>query len=366
MKMNTILTELNSIKENHLYRNITSLMGIDFCSNDYLGLIKKGIISTDISPFESGAGSSRLIPGNHNITKEIENLLSQIYNVESTLFFGSGYLANLGVLQAMGGDEVEFFSDELNHASIIDGIKLSKGKKKIYRHNDFSYLEEMLKKSSAQKKCIITESVFSMDGDSPAINELIEISERFAAFLIIDEAHATGVLGRSGLGLMEDFKYNKEKTIIIHTCGKAIGCYGAFVTSGNLIRELFINKARTLIYSTALPPALIRQIYFAINKIIVSDNERIKIGENIQYAKEEFQKMGLMLNGSHISYIKLLDKNTNLYEIDQKLKNKGFEVKAIRFPSVKKGEERLRITLKSFNSKKEIQALAYNIKEILE
>ncbi|MDD4975579.1 MAG: pyridoxal phosphate-dependent aminotransferase family protein [Bacteriovorax sp.] len=364
--MNLMISELNSLREQGLYREITTLAGIDFCTNDYLGFIRSDKISPLLFTAKSGAGASRLIPGFHEAAIETENFLSQVYNIDSVLFFGSGYLANIGIIQALANEDTEFFSDEFNHASIIDGMKLVKSKKQIFRHNNLSHLEEILKKSFSKQKCVITESIFSMDGDSPDLKELIKLCEKYDAFLVVDEAHATGVVGKNGLGLMEDFQYNKEKTIIVHTCGKAIGCYGAFVISGKIIRELLINKARTLIYSTALSPYIFKQIHFAINEVIKSGHLRTQIATNIQYAKEQFKKKHLKLSGSHISYIEFLNSNKCPIQIEQQLKEKGLNVKGIRYPSVPKGQERLRITIKSFNSQLEIQKLAITLKDILQ
>ena len=360
-----MLSELNSLKEQGLYREITSLQGVDFCSNDYLGFIKSGKISPFVSvSTQSGAGASRLIPGYHETIIETEFFLSKAFDVDSVLFFGSGYLANIGVIQALGVEGLEFFSDEFNHASIVDGIKIVKNKKQIFRHNDLFHLEEMLKISQSKQKCVITESVFSMDGDSPDLLELIKLCERYNAFLVVDEAHATGVVGKRGLGLMENYQYNREKTILVHTCGKAIGCYGAFVTSGKIVRELLLNKARTLIYSTALPPFLIGQIQFAVSEVLKSGHERHQVAANIKYAKEQFKKLNLKLSGSHISYIGFLNDEMCVLQIEKKLIERGINIKGIRYPSVPKGQERLRITLKSFNSEAEIQSLAINLKEI--
>lgn len=363
--MNLIASELSSIKDQGFYRNLSTLSGIDFCTNDYLGFIQAGKISSINLSYEKGAGSSRLIPGHHQKMFEGEAFLAEVYSADSVLFFGSGYLANMGVLQAFSHEESDFFSDELNHASIIDGMRLAKGKKSIYPHNDLNALDEMLKMSHYKQKIVVTESVFSMDGDSPNLKELIRICERYNAFLIIDEAHATGVAGENGLGLMEGLHFDKDMTVIVHTCGKALGSYGAFVTSGKLVRELLINKARTLIYSTALPPFIVEQICSAVSTVKLSGQERLRIIENIHYAKEQFKKINLELKGSHVGYFKILNAENSVMHVEENLKKQGIEVKAIRFPSVSKGEERIRITLKSFNTKVEIQALTTYLKEFL-
>lgn len=364
--MNLIISELNSIKDQGFYRNLSTLSGIDFCTNDYLGFIQAGKISSINLSYEMGAGSSRLVPGHHKKTFEGEAFLAEVYGADSVLFFGSGYLANMGVMQAFSHEESEFFSDELNHASIIDGMKLAKGKKSIFPHNGLNALDEMLKKSHYKQKIVVTESVFSMDGDSPNLQELIKICERYNAFLVIDEAHATGVAGENGLGLMEGLHFNKDMTVIVHTCGKALGSYGAFVTSGKLVRELLINKARTLIYSTALPPFIVEQICSSVEAVMLSRQERSRIWENIYYAKKQFKKINLDLKGFHISYFKIFNTDISVMNVEENLKKQGIDVKAIRFPSVSKGEERIRITLKSFNTKVEIHALTTYLKKLLQ
>lgn len=364
--MNLLLSELNCLKEQDFYRELTTLVGIDFCTNDYLGFIKNDKISQSGIKSKSGAGASRLIPGHHDTAIEAEAFLSKVYEVDSVLFFGSGYMANIGIIQAIGNERTEFFSDEFNHASIVDGMKLVKSKKQIFRHNDLCHLEELLKKSLSKQKCIITESIFSMDGDSPDLEKIIKLCESYGAFLIVDEAHATGVIGRNGLGLMEDFQYDKEKTIIVHTCGKAIGSYGAFVTSGKIIRELLVNKARTFIYSTAPAPYIIKQIQYAMSEVIKSDHLRCQIAANVQYAKDEFKKLNLILNGSHVSYLGFFNEKNCVLQIEHQLKEKGLTVKGIRYPSVPKGQQRIRITIKSFNTQVEIQKLAFTLKDILQ
>jgi 8-amino-7-oxononanoate synthase len=363
--MHDIQQELNNLHQNDLYRNIHSLNGIDFCSNDYLGFASLAFTTKDNIFNFRGAGSSRLIPGLHFALKECEDEISHIYNVESTLFFGSGYLANVGIIQAFSCLNIDFFSDEFIHASFIDGLKMTRNKKSIFRHNDIFHLEELLSQSSSRQKCILTESIFSMDGDGPNLLALITLAKKYQAFLVIDEAHATGVLGKKGLGLMDDLPYDKEKTIIIHTCGKALGCYGAYVTSCALVRELFINKARTLIYSTAISAQMAIQIKEAICKSHKAVRERQIIKENVQFAKKKFNEVGLILKGSHISFLPMPHQNKKMIYLENELKKNHLFVKGIRFPSVAKEHERLRITLKSFNTKTEITLLATALKEIL-
>lgn len=360
--MKELETELHNLKSSGLWRNLSCLNGIDFSSNDYLGLARSSIIRKQLINYLEtsqllGSTGSRLVSGETELSRETEDFLAKLFHSESALLFGSGYLANLGVMTALGNESSEFFSDKLNHASLIDGMRLTKSRINTFNHNDLNHLETLLRASQANRKIVVTESVFSMDGDSPDLEKLVALVEKFDAILVVDEAHATGVCGTDGLGLLRDVSHDSIKTIGIHTCGKALGAYGAFVTSSEPIRYLFINKARSFIYSTAIPPLLLVQIRFALKEIIHGDSLRIRLADNINTAREMFDREGILLRGSHIGFIQF-DGNHEVVTVAEFLQSNGFHVKAIRSPTVPAGKERIRITLKSFHKKEEIKSLA--------
>lgn len=362
-------TELASLREKGLWRELTTNQGVDFASNDYLGLARSSKLHSQLIEFMKnapllGSTGSRLITGENAFYQETESFIAGLFAVESALIFGSGYLANLGVMTALGGlEEVEFFSDALNHASLIDGMRLTRKPIHIFHHNDLNHLESLLKQSTAKRKIIVTESVFSMKGDSPDLNQLLSLAEQFQAFLVLDEAHATGVCGKNGLGLAVDATTNLNSIICIHTCGKALGAYGAFVTSSHHLRQLLINKSRSFIYSTALPPIILAHIQLALQEIQTGLHTH-QLGRTIEFTKTVFAKAGLEWRGSHIGFLHT-SSNGKALAASEFLLAHGLHVRAIRAPTVAPGQEGLRITLKSFHTEKELQHLAQKLVQVL-
>ncbi|MFZ4403920.1 MAG: aminotransferase class I/II-fold pyridoxal phosphate-dependent enzyme [Pseudobdellovibrionaceae bacterium] len=368
--MDHIDAELALLHKKGLLRRLQPVQGIDFASNDYLGLarnseIKKRLIGYLEATDFIGATGSRLISGENEQTQATEEFLSHIFKVESSLVFGSGYLANVGVITALADDQTEIFSDQLNHASLIDGIRLSKAKSFIFSHNNLQHLQDLLAKSQALRKIVVIESVYSMDGDSPDLKSIIEICNQHDAFLIVDEAHATGVYGTQGLGMMEDLSYNIEKTIVIHTCGKALGCYGAFITSSQTVRNLMINKARSFIYSTALPPLILAQICLSFEYLLQNPDLRGQLSKNIDYAHRLFKAADINISGHHIAPI-LYPGNKQVLVAAEKLQHAGLNIKAIRSPTVREGSERLRVTFKSFHTQEQIRFFADQVVKVLQ
>lgn len=364
--MLSVERELSSLRERSLYRTLSVPEGIDFASNDYLGFSRNEKIREKIKAFletESRLGStgSRLISGHDEFVEETEHFIAELFGTECSLIFGSGYLANLGVTSAFGGN-AEFFSDELNHASLIDGMRLSRAKIRVFRHNDPGHLESLLAQSKVQRKVIVTESIFSMDGDAAPVEVLERLAERFDALLILDEAHGTGTTGVNGLGAGHFFRSNH--VISVHTCGKALGGYGAFVCCSRVLKEFFVNKARSFIFSTALPPLLIAHIRFALTELIQETAYFCQLIQNIEWTRTRFEDLGLPHSGSHIVPVVVGDceKSLNLAE---NLKTRGIFAKAIRFPSVPKGSARLRLTLKSFHITSDLELLCEALKGAL-
>jgi len=355
---------LNAVRAQGLYRELARERDlIDFTSNDYLGLatdpvIRRSLIDELTAGCPLGATGSPLVSGYTPYHERTEAFLQKTFAAPSALIFSSGFTANLGVIGALG--PIEFYSDELNHASLIDGLRLLRTNTRIYRHNDLNHLEELLKKSKSPHRAIVTESVFSQDGDLAPLEELIELGRRFEAWLVIDEAHATGLFGATGLGRLEGRHF--EKVIAVHTASKALGGLGAFILSSREVRELIVNRARSFIYSTALAPLSCLQIGHAVRAL---RSHKRGEGRKLLLAAEEFRRAlpWPVPSSSAINPI-VLGSNEKVLRASQRLRERGLNVRAMRFPTVARGTERLRVTLKSTLAKSEIETLVSALREL--
>lgn len=350
---------------------------IDFSSNDYLGYSKSKEIFeathqflSERNLFQNGATGSRLLTGNHLLYQETEDFISNFHNSENALIFNSGYDANVGFFSSLPqrGDIILY--DEHCHASIRDGIQLSNAKSYKFVHNDLEDLESQLLRFQSNQlpdTCIyiVTESVFSMDGDSPDLEEMTQIAEKFPAYLVIDEAHALGVFGNKGEGLVQYLGLQKKVFARIMTFGKGLGCHGAAILGASPMKEYLVNFARSFIYTTGLSPHSIACILKAYEYL---EQEKIalkNLRENIAHFSQEKQLLGLkplfVRNKSAIQSA-IIPGNEKVKTIALQLQEKGFDVKAILSPTVPEGQERLRFCLHSYNTKEEIsnvlQALA--------
>ncbi|WP_029033975.1 aminotransferase class I/II-fold pyridoxal phosphate-dependent enzyme [Salinimicrobium terrae] len=349
---------------------------VDFSSNDYLGFgnnenihRRSRQILKQNSALLNGAGGSRLLTGNHILYASAEELVAYFHKAESALIFNSGYDANLGIFSSVPGKGDLILYDELIHASIRDGIKLSAAKATKFAHND---LEDLGKKISRLKKGIlgevylVTESIFSMDGDSPDLHALVALAEEKECFLIIDEAHAVGV---NGAGLIAEADLQEKVFARLVTFGKALGAHGAAILGSKELKNYLVNFARSLIYSTALPPhslSIIIAAYEELQGVGISKIENLQ--ENIEYFKAEVSKRGLQkhfLESESAIHCCILPGNELVRAASGKIAEKGFDVRPILSPTVPEGSERLRICLHSFNSKAEIAELTEVLKNIL-
>ncbi len=366
-----LFEELDSLKSTHLYRELRTLTDVRgiyakwegrgvtlFCSNDYLGLsVDLRVIQAfqdGAREFGVGAGASRLISGTSQAAANLEERIARFKQKESALVFSTGYLANLGVVSALCGRDDLVIADKLNHASIIDACKLSGAALRIYPHKDMNYLEKILKQSERfQKKLIITDSVFSMDGDLAPLPELVELKNRYGACLMIDEAHGTGVFGKSSRGVAEHFGVEDEIDISMGTLSKAIGVLGGFVAGSKELVNYLVNKSRPFIFSTALPPAICCAAEKAIHIIESNSSLREKLWENINQMKERIEKIGSRPEIQGLSPIipVLIGSEEKALELSKKLLNRGFFVPAVRYPAVPKGKARLRITVSALHDK---------------
>lgn len=323
---------------------------VNFSSNDYLGIaddveLQREFFKTvDISStFVMSNPSSRLMTGN-NFYNEIEGLLAGIYRGKEALVLSSGYLVNIGVLPAVTNVGDVVIADKLVHASIIDGLRLCRCETARFRHNDLQHLELLLKKAQVKaggKIIVVTESIFSMDGDMAPIAELVELKRRYDFQLYIDEAHAFGVYGEAGGGVAAALGLDSEVDYVVATFGKAIASQGAFVACSPVVRQWLINKMRTMIFSTALPPLSLMWSAFIIRQLPLMSDRRARLMSLCVAMKNRLQTDGEV---THIIPI-IVGNATQTVELARGLRQEGYWVTAIRYPTVPKGSERLRISL---------------------
>ncbi|MBU3820799.1 8-amino-7-oxononanoate synthase [Flavobacteriaceae bacterium XHP0103] len=341
----------------------TNIGIIDFSSNDYLGFSKNETIFKFTHEFllnhnlkKNGATGSRLLSGNHALYQIVESAVSSFHKSESALIFNSGYDANTGFFSCVPqrGDLILY--DEYVHASIRDGITMNNTKAHKFRHNDLESLDEMLERLDYDTVYVVTESVFSMDGDSPNLNKLAEICKKHKAFLIVDEAHAVGVFGKRGEGLIQHLGLEKNVFARVVTFGKALGCHGAAVLGSHDLRQFLINFSRSFIYTTALPPHSLATIQSAYNELLLTHSKE-RLHQNIQLFKEELIKNGLkdsFIESDSAIHCCIVPGNERVKLTAQKLQQHNFDVKPILSPTVPKDEERLRFCLHAYNSPEEI------------
>lgn len=350
-----IAGELESLREQSQLRSLEILSSVNLCSNDYLGLaadprLKHAVIEAVASAPQMGATGSRLLSGNSREWEESETEFAEFAGTESTLYFGSGYAANVGLLGSIlqPGDIV--FSDALNHASLIDGMRLSGAEKIIYPHGDMQFLEDALRGQSrgTGAKVIVTESIFSMEGDVARIDDLLRLARTYGAELIVDEAHALGVRGPEGRGVAAELNLEHEILAIVYTCGKALASAGAFVCCNAKLKEFLINRARTFLFSTAMPPYFARQIRAALKIARKEDSRRKHLHEISIALREGLSAAGLNYGASSTQIVPvILGGNEAALRVAAQLQAAGFAVRAIRPPTIPSGAARIRISLTS-------------------
>jgi 8-amino-7-oxononanoate synthase len=329
----------------------------DFYSNDYLGVVNQGLIEEFLSgrQYAHGSTGSRLLAGNYALLEETEKEIADFHDAPAALIFNSGYDANFGLLAciAQKGDLILF--DKLVHASIRDGIRQSFADSFSFAHNDVAGLEKKLKihPATGGKNCfVVTESVFSMDGDRAPLTELAKLCETYEAHLIVDEAHATGVIGERGGGCVQDLGLQNQCFARMHTFGKALGCHGAVILGSQTLRDYLINFCRPFIYSTAIPPASVAAIR-ATYKIFPFLHKEREVLKNLIAL---FDQPGFKKSETTIQCF-ILPGNEKVKEISNQLWQKNLDARPILYPTVPLGEERLRITLHSYNTMEETQNL---------
>lgn len=338
--------------EKYIYYNGKKFLNLS--SNNYLGLadnksVTERFLASAGGEYSFGSASARLLTGTLPIYKDLENLITDMYKSGGTLLFNSGYHANVGINSSLTVKGDVIFSDKLNHASIIDGMRLAESKFFRYPHNDMDALEKLLQRERNNYKnaVIVTESVFSMDGDIADIAKLVELKQKYNCILVVDEAHAFGVFGKIGLGVCESLGLIADIDLIVGTFGKAIGSVGAFVTGKKVLIEYLINKARSFIFSTALPP-----VNIAFTKWII-ENELPKTFEKRMGMLSLGKKMG---SDSHIIPV-VIGANDKTVELCEILYNNGYFTLPIRPPTVPAGTSRLRLSLTTEINEKDMEKL---------
>lgn len=373
--------ELKELRDRNFLRKLTCITSshgpkisinghaaINFSSNDYLNLsdhpdIVKAAIKSMIK-YGFGSGSSRLLSGTHKIHRELEDKIAKFKKTPAALVFNTGYAANTGVIPAIAGSDSVIFSDELNHASIVDGARLSRADVKIYRHKDVNHLETLLKKSK-KRKLIITDTVFSMDGDIAPIKDLVILSGKYDALLMIDDAHATGVLGKTGRGGLEHFCIKSGNIIQMGTLSKAAGCFGAFIAGERELIDVLINRSRSFIYSTSLPPAVAAAGVKAIDIIERSSNRlRKRLWNNRQELFDGLNDLGYDTLCSETPIIPVLTGNAKKsLRLGRRLYNNKIFAPAIRPPTVPDGQCRIRFSVSSGHTDKDIERILEILKK---
>jgi 8-amino-7-oxononanoate synthase len=357
--------DLDSLCEQSQFRTLEIPIGVNLCSNDYLGLatdprLKLAVIEAVSRVSAVGSTGSRLLSGNSAEWEQAESAFAEFSGTEAALYFGSGYAANVGLLSSLlrSGDVV--FSDSLNHASLIDGMRLSGATRVVYPHCDLQFLERALREHAGTNgsKMIVTESVFSTEGDVAPIDGLLQLAKEFGAALVVDEAHATGVCGPQGRGVAAEHTFQRELLAVVHTCGKALASSGAFVCGGSTLKTYLVNRARTFIFSTAMPPYLAGQIQMATALALASDSQRAHLREISTSLREMLAARGFSCGSSttHIVPV-MLGSNEMALQVASELQRGGFAVKAIRPPTVPVGTARIRLSLTSHITQGEIRSL---------
>jgi 8-amino-7-oxononanoate synthase len=361
MKEHFLHKKLQERQDMQAFRQLKLTQGMtDLCSNDYLGIVKNNLLESKLAEngarLKHGSTGSRLLSGNYTLAEEAEHLIAAFHQSEASLLFNSGYDANTGLLSCVPQKGDTILYDHLCHASIRDGIRLSFAQSFSFKHNDIEDLQKKLQ-SSTGEIFVITESVFSMDGDLAPLQELVNLCEQHGGHLIIDEAHATGVIGKQGEGLVQYLQLHHRCFARVHTFGKALGCHGAVVLGSEALRNYLINFSRPFIFTTALPEVSVAAICASYNIFpgLVQEREHLQeLVNTFQSAAVNTNEYTVLRSTTPIQGI-VIPGNEAVKRVAASLQKKGLDVRPILYPTVPKGGERLRIVLHSFNTKDEVK-----------
>ena len=342
---------------------------INFSSNDYLGLANdahlKRAAAEALGLRGVGAGASRLLVGSSVAHHRLEQQLALMGRGEAALLFNSGYAANLGILSTLCGPEDAIFSDERNHASLIDGCRLSRARTVIFPHGDVTALDRLLRGIAARRKLLCTEAVFSMDGDRAPLAQLVATCAEHRAALLVDEAHAFGIIGPTGAGLCEELDVVSSVDVRIGTLGKAFGVFGAFALASQSISELLLNRARSLVFSTALPPALCAAAEAALQRVQEDPQLRASLWRNIRRFADGLRAMGIPAQPHSPIFPIILGDAQRALKVSRALRGRGLLVKAIRPPTVPPNTSRLRFSLSAAHTDSHLDHALRAVREVL-
>ena len=348
---------LEERRADQLIRTLSLTTGmIDFCSNDYLGITTRKLLSPFVTGGEShGSGGSRVLSGNYSLIEEAEGIIARFHDAEASLIFNSGYTANVGLMSSIAQRGDSIFYDQLAHASIRDGVRLSLAQAHSFAHNDMNDLERKLRHAKGNV-FVVSESVFSMDGDQCPLGVMTELCERYGAHLIIDEAHAIGIIGEHGEGLVQHLGLAQKTFARVYTFGKAPGCHGAAIVGSQKLREYLINFARSFIYTTAPPEIAVKALMGAYRILPDLKQERNALKVLIGKFKNCTLPFEKLVSDTPIQGI-IVPGNEAVIKLARSIQALNIDVRPIRYPSVARGKERLRINLHAFNSVQELDSL---------
>jgi 8-amino-7-oxononanoate synthase len=375
--MTDIAEILDDLRERGLHRRLRSVSGpqgarvlldgkpvLLLCSNNYLGLADHPRVREAAADaamrWGVGAGASRLVSGNMTCHRRLEERLAIFKGYESAVLFGSGYLANAGVISSLAGEGEVVFSDALNHASIVDGCRLARAQTFVYDHADMDHLEWGLQEADGRGSLIVTDSVFSMDGDVAPLEEVVELADRYDARVMVDEAHATGCLGPRGRGAVAAAGLEDEVDVLVGTLGKALGSYGAYVCCDREITEFLVNRARTLIFSTALPPPAVAGAMAALDLLVEQPERTSKLQRNAAVLRDALADEGVDAgewDGTQIVPLIVGDAGAAMEACERALEQ-GVFAQAIRPPTVPEGTSRLRLAVMASHTEAELRRAA--------
>ena len=381
--MKYISDELERIKKSGFYRELNiveSAQGthleikgktyLSFCSNNYLGLANNPLVikavKDAVGKYGWGAGASRLVSGNMRLHEVLEGEISRFKGKEASIVFPTGYMANIGTISSLVSKGDLIICDKLNHASIIDGCRLSGADFRVYPHCDMEKLENILKKSTKYpRKLIVTDTVFSMDGDIAPLPDIVRIAHKYKAMVMVDEAHGTGVFGKRGGGVVEHFNLSKKIDIVMGTLSKAVGSLGGYVSGDEDLINFLRNKARPFMYTTALPPAVCAASIAGIKLIQKNPLLRKSLWNNVRYLKKELDLLNFNLIPSESPIISILIGDAKkAVDVSKLLYKKGILIPAIRPPTVPTRSSRLRMTVMSTHTRKDLERLLEVLSDI--
>jgi glycine C-acetyltransferase len=342
---------------------------LNFSSNNYLGLANHPEVVEAFTGYARkygvGSGASRLVGGNMEIHAELEEVFARFKGTEACLTFSSGYLANLGILDTFGGPDATIFSDELNHASIVDGCRLSRARIEVYRHVDMGHLEDLLKASRPGRKIIVTDGLFSMGGDIAPLPDLVKLKEKYGAVMVVDDAHATGTLPPRGRGSADYFGLTGEIEIQMGTFSKALGTYGAYLCASRTIVDYFINKCRTFIFNTGLPPAIAGATLKSIELLSGHPERLASLIDNGEVFRREMDARGRKISSRTAIVPIPVGGDAETMAVSQRLYDKGVFIHGIRPPTVPEGQGQLRLNLMATHTADMVKSAARRIDESL-